>query len=217
MLVVPRALLIFLLVLCSSSRADDIQTATEFGDDLPLQDSDLQEITTQVLKSNPELASSPGIKYSGAERGVRGSDDAWVVFYPHADSVGVKEALQVVCSRSASDQPWVCEEPKIRRYYRIENQAFEFRVIDDILGSEESIAVVEATRDNLPLHTNGGPTGPCVALTIMAAEVGYLVSWRCKDIGKNTIITMHATAISGVDITRPSNWQVSEYIVPRLD
>ena len=212
-LVVPITLLGLSGALAGSAVADDVRTAVSIGDEVPLQASDLREITAQVLDANPELASSPGVKFAEAYRSARSEDVAIVIFYPHADTSGIKRALQVGCSRSGSDQPWTCDAAEIRRYLRVENQAFEVRVTGDI-GSAEALAVVEATRASLPPNLEGGPADSCKAIMLRPANTGYKLQWSCK--GRDKALFMHATAIAGADTTQTSGWQISEYILPQL-
>lgn len=214
MAVVPRALPVVLLLLCAETMADDVDAGTRFGSAVQLHDPDIREITELVLISNPELASSPGVKYAEGVTGRNGSVHAGLIFYPHSNSAGVKDALQVSCSRLAADLSWTCEEPRLRRYYQLEGQDFELRVVDGLLGSAESVAVVRATRSALPLGMSAASDGSCEALSIMEAEAGYLVLWRCLGAGEENGFSMHATPISGADLTQTSSWQVSEYIFP---
>jgi hypothetical protein len=209
-LIVPITLLGLLGALAV---ADDARTAAATSDEVPLQASDLREITAQVLDANPELASSPGVKFAEAYRSARSDDGAFVIFYPHTDTGGIKQALQVGCSRSGSDQPWTCEAAEVRRYLRVESQAFEVRVTGDI-GSAEAFAVVEATRASLPLDFEGGPADSCKAILLRPTNIGYKLQWSCN--GRDKALFMHATAIAGADTTQTSGWQVSEYILPQL-
>jgi hypothetical protein len=203
------ALLGFPAALAGSAVADEGGTA----DEVPLQASDLRAITAQVLAANPELASSPGIKFAEAYGSGRSEEVAFVIFYPHTDTGGIKQALQVGCSRAASHQSWSCEAAEIRRYLRVENQEFEVRVTGDI-GSAEALAVVEATRAGLPLSLEDGPTDSCQAIMLRPAMLGYKLQWSCK--GRDRAVFMHATAIAGADTAQASGWQVSEYIFPQL-
>lgn len=82
------------------------------GDEIPLADEDLRQITAQVLRENPMLASSPGIKYARAHRSVHSRDVASVIFYPHSDSAGIKEAFQVSCGRKPSDKRGTAARPR---------------------------------------------------------------------------------------------------------
>lgn len=201
------------LTFAAPAVAEDVRTAVEIGDTVPLQASDLRAITTQVLDANPELASSPGIKFAEAYRSARSADFADVIFYPHTDTGGIKQAFQVGCSRSSSDQPWNCEAAEIRRYLQVENQDFEVRVTGDI-GSEEALAVVEATRANLPLYLEGGTADLCQAIILRPAEIGYKLQWACKS--RHSALFMHAISIAGADTKETHAWQVSEYIFPVL-
>src|SRR5262245_18793987 len=67
--------------------------------EIPLGNADLRAITLQVLEQNPILASSPGIKAASAWRGPDQIQVASIVFYPHSETAGIKEAFQTGCRR----------------------------------------------------------------------------------------------------------------------
>src|SRR5262245_33230529 len=96
--------------------------------EIPLSDADLRAVTLQVLEQNPILASSPGIKAAFASRGPDTIQVANVIFYPHAETAGIKEAFQTVCRRESPDESWTCHPVRLRRYVKLENQDFELRV-----------------------------------------------------------------------------------------
>jgi len=215
---ISAAIVLFTLLglagaLGGSAVADDANNAVATDDEVPLETTDLHAITAQVLAANPQLASSPGIKFAEAYRTGKSHELAVVIFYPHTDTGGIKQALQVRCSRAGSDQPWTCEAAEIRRYVRVDNQAFEVRVTGDI-GSAEALAVVEATRASLPPIREGGAAESCMAIMLRPATIGYKLQWSCE--GRDKAVFMHATAVAGADTTQASGWQVSEYIFPQL-
>ena len=180
--------------------------------EVPLEKSDKQEISALVLAANPELASSPGIKYSLAFESPGDGREAFVIFEPHADTGGVKKALQVDCLRASGESPWTCNPAKQRRYMRVENQEVEVVVVGDI-DSREALAVVEATRTSLSHYLDGQPADSCRAIQLMPGVTGYKVNWSCEAI--DTGLYMHATPIAGADTTRTSGWQTSEYVLPQ--
>lgn len=188
------------------------EESTRSHGEVPLAASDKREISALVLAANPDLASSPGIKYSLAFETPGDGRDAFVIFKPHADTGGVKQALQVDCLRASGDSPWSCDPAKVRRYMRVENQEVEVVVVGDI-DSREALAVVEATRVSLPHYLDGQPADSCRAIQLMPGVTGYKVNWSCEEI--DTGLFMHATSIAGADTTTVSGWQTSEYVLPQ--
>jgi hypothetical protein len=145
-------------------------------DSIPLDDADLRAITLQVMESHPILASSPGIKAAYASRGVRISspngvvgttDNADVVFYPHAESAGIKHAFQVQCQRSNPGELWTCGDARLRRYVQLDSQDFELRVVGNI-PIEAVHALVQATRAIAQAEA---------AIIVHPMGDGYLVGW----------------------------------------
>src|ERR1700741_4310289 len=86
---------------------------------IPLSDADLRAITLQVLEQHPILASSPGIKAAYGSRGPDTIEVANVVFYPHSETAGVKNALQATCRREVPDDSWACPAVSLRRYVKL--------------------------------------------------------------------------------------------------
>ena len=55
------------------------------------------------------------------------TDIADVIYYPHAESEGVKQAFQVGCWRQEPSQSWTCDPAEIRRSgITIEYPSFRF-------------------------------------------------------------------------------------------
>lgn len=159
----------------------DLQSKTLApGDAVLLTDADLTEITLRVLEARPMLSSSPGIKAADAYRAYPSGDSASVIFFPHADSGGVKQAFQVQCERDVPDGAWRCPYIGIRRYMQVEGQDFETRVRAGI-GSDVARTLIDATRS--VARAGAAPASPPLDTAIMIIEVTdhFLVAWGSGD------------------------------------
>lgn len=198
------------------------------GHTVPLTESDLQSIMLEVLKQRPLLSASPGIKFAEAYRGYRvtqGSSadlevtsgqaardpavspviQAFVIFFPHFDSGGVKQAYQVNCERRHMGGSWDCPWIRIRRYLRVEGQDFETRVIHDI-GSDVARALIEATRETARAGAKAKQSVPDTAVIVFPVErKKYVVSWGSSD-GQATV-DVEAALRNGGDPRNPSDWE----------
>jgi hypothetical protein len=150
-------------------------TEYSLGDAVPIDESDLQNITLQVMANNPLLSSSPGIKFASAQRSVRSTDIASIVYLPHAESSGVKHAFQVRCLRQGPNELWMCDTVEIRRYVQLDSQDFEVRVAGNI-GIEEALALIQATRGSVQASLTGGSVNPQTAIMIHSTGDAYLVT-----------------------------------------
>ena len=178
-LVVTIALVFFQSMLSNVPMANAEETSSAgyaFGDDVPLDESDHQDITLQVLKENPVLSSSPGIKFAEATRARGSTDMAGVIFYPHVESAGIKQAFQVNCSRHEPDHSWKCDPVTLRRYLQLDSQDFEVRVKGDI-GSVEALALIQATRETVQASATGNSITSKTAIMVYPDSVGYQVTW----------------------------------------
>jgi hypothetical protein len=176
------------------------------GDNVPLDADDLQEITLQVLEKNPLLSSSPGIKFAAAQRSVRSTDIADIIFYPHVENAGIKQAFQVQCWRQDSSQPWTCNETEIRRYVQLDSQHFEVRVKGDI-GFTEALALIQATRATVQASETDGSAIPDTAILILPQHYGYLVTWGSPE--GYTELAVEARLTDGGNPAEPVDWQTS--------
>ena len=179
--------------------------AAEDESSIPLSEDDLQNITLQVLEKNPLLASSPGIKYASADSAGR-SDDAEIIYYPHAESAGMKEAFQVHCQREMPSELWTCNQARIRRYLQLESQDFEVRVRGEI-GSEGVLALIKATRDTLQASVNDGSIIPQTAIMVFQYNDSYLVTWGSSE-GYGELM-MQARLRDGGNPANSEDWQAS--------
>ena len=202
-LVIPGLLNAPLVAAEEASSADYL-----LGDSVPLDDNDLQKITLQVLERNPLLSSSPGIKFASAQRSVRSTDVAHVIYYPHAESAGIKQAFQVKCWRQDSSQSWTCNPAEIRRYLQLESQDFEVRVKGKI-GSEEALALIQATRDTLQASVTAGSIVSQTAIMIFPYNDNYLVSWGSSEGYQD--LTVQARLSDGGNPANPGDWQTDIY------
>jgi len=127
-------LLRFLLVSASVlvwavARADD-PSDRACDESVPLPEDERQQITLSLLERYPQLASSPGVKAaetlpSGCPYTTAGTV---VIFYPHSEHHGIKEAFEALCGREYPNKTWTCDHVTIRRYLQLVSQDFEVRV-----------------------------------------------------------------------------------------
>lgn len=149
--------------ICADDKSSDDRPES---DNLPLSQVELRDITAQVMAKQPLLSSSRGIKYAEATRIARWSEDvATIIYYPHAEGAGVKQAFQVECTRQVPNTDWMCEDATIRRYLALDTQEYEVRVKGPI-SSEEAVALIEATRVVLPLVADDGIAVPDTVMQI---------------------------------------------------
>jgi hypothetical protein len=178
-------------------------TPTDFDFKLELKASDLDAITMEVLKQHPLLSASPGIKAAYGDRQYPSGESAQVVFYPHAESRGVKQAFQVFCHRDDTVSAWSCPVVQIRRYVKLDSQDFEVRVKGDI-DTNGVLAITEATR---PLAASAVPdtSAADTVLVVFPANGGYVVSWGSKT-GFGAV-TVEARLRSAGNPSNPSDWE----------
>jgi len=188
----------------------------KIGDEIPLADSDLRAITLQVLESNPLVASSPGVKFAEAWRdGVsmpsgRLIDSAMIIYLPHVESGGIKQAFQVHCAREVPSEVWSCGDVEIRRYVQLDSQDFEVRVKGS-LRNEEVLALIQATRATVQASTTDGSAVSYTAIIVFPRNDGYVVSWGSPEGRGGLTVEAHLRA-DGNGAT-PEDWLTS--ILPR--
>ena len=179
-------------------------TEYSLGDPVPLDESDLKNITLQVMEKNPLLSSSPGIKFASAQRSVRSTDIASIVFFPHAESAGIKQAFQVRCLRQAPNEVWMCEDVEIRRYLQLDSQDFEVRLTCDI-GPEAALALIQATRATVQASRTGSSAIPETVIMILAEGDGYQVTWGSREGYQELAVNAHLR--DDGNPARPEDWQ----------
>ena len=112
----PALLISALMLLWSAAKAEKPPGPSFVEEPVPLSDNELRQITVDLLERYPELAGSPGAKVAVAYQGGSGTSvPAIVIYYPHVERGGVKEALQARCRRTNPSTIWTCDEVEIRR------------------------------------------------------------------------------------------------------
>ena len=183
-------------------------------DEVALTTADHDQITAQVLARNPLLSSSPGTKFSDARRSVWSVDTADyievadVIYYPHIETAGFKQAFQVQCSRQAPVESWTCGEAVIRAYLKLETQNFEVRVRDGI-AVNEALALIAATRNTAQSSAINGSVVPETAIMIWSFSDKILVSWGSPEGYQDLIIEAHLR--NDGDPINPDDWQANLY------
>jgi len=206
-----------LLALCPGHANEPEPPADAPDPRVTLGDADLQTIKLEVMKSHPLLASSPGIKHVDAYLGYRASGEdedakidpivqANVVFHPHSESAGVRNALQAHCSRGPADEGWSCPVVELRRYVRLEDQEFEARVKGD-LSLEAVLALVEATRGTALAAPKDGSAVVDTVSMILPCGDGYFVSWTDRDHRSGVLV--YARLAAGGNPAERDDWESS--------
>ena len=171
---------------------------------MPLTEAERLQITLSLLEHYPKLASSPGVKAAGAYLGGPGpTDGAYVVFYPHADSHGIKEAFQASCLRKRSTETWTCNDVTMRRYLSLPSQDFEVRVMGD-LSSEAALALIEGSRRDLQAGTKIADLPSTAIIILPLTDGAYLIDWGTKE--GYAKVTMRAELAHGGDSSDPDAW-----------
>jgi hypothetical protein len=202
----------YALVISASIGASLVAAATtsheqpSLGASVPLTESDLQNITLQVMQKNPLLSSSPGIKFASAQRSIESTDIASIVYLPHAESAGIKQAFQVRCLRKAPGEQWMCEDPELRRYLRLDSQDWEVRVTANI-GTEQALALIQATRGIVQASNAAGSAIPETAIMILPDGNDYLVIWGSPDGSQELTVRGHLKDRGNP--ASPEDWQTA--------
>ena len=195
----------------ADSRSSDDHSET---DNVPLNQEDRRDITAQVMAKHPLLSSSPGIKYAEATRIDRWSEDvATVIYYPHFESAGIKQAFQVDCARQIPNTAWTCEDARIRRYLALDTQDYEVRVTGSI-SSDAATALIEATRKVLHLVADDSSDVPDTAMTLSSWNDSAAVTWVNLE-GRSHLIVKGRLAEGG-DPTQSDDWIVNRFDLEQL-
>ena len=172
---------------------------------VPLSEEDLRAITAQIMARQPLLSSSPGIKFAEAIR-TRGTEDwAVIIYYPHTESAGIKEAFQVDCTRLGPGTAWACEDADIRRYLALATQDYEVRVTGPI-SSTAAVALIESTRKLLPVRTAGIDDVPDTAMILSSHDDSASVTW--VNFEGSSYQRVRGRLTESGDPTRPQDWIV---------
>ena len=193
---------------CPSVAADDQSSDDKRRhEDVPLTQDDLRDITAQVMAKQPLLSSSPGIKVASASR-VWGEEFAFAVYHPHSEEAGIKQAFQVECARNPPTKAWNCEDASIRRYLALATQDYEVRVTGPI-GFSAAMALIEASRQVLPLVADEGIAAPDTVRNISSFDDSANVVW--VNFEGNSAILIEGHLAEGGDPTLPDDWIVSRF------
>jgi hypothetical protein len=186
---------------------------SEFEEAVPLPADELRQITVSLLERYPQLAASPGVKVAAAPLGGPGkSVGTAVVFYPHSESLGIKEALVAYCGRTYPDKNWTCPAVEVRSYAQLPSQDFEVRVRGEI-SSAAALAAIEGSRRDLQAVVTDGSDLPSTAIMVKAQEDGrYFVTWGTPE-GLSRVV-MLARLTPGGDPTNSDDWQASIFTPP---
>ncbi len=197
------------VVIAKTTSAEEERTIEiSVGDEVPLTTADLDQITAQVLARNPLLSSSSGIKFAGAQRSVRSVNIADIIYYPHTETAGLKQAFQVHCQRQVPVELWTCGEAEIRAYLKLETQDFEVRVRGGI-ASDEALALIAATRHTVQSSAIEDSVMPETAVMIWPYRDRFLVSWGSPE-GYQELI-MEARLREDGNPANPDDWQADVY------
>ena len=194
----------------------------DFGVETPdyrveLNQSELRLITMEVLRAHPLLSASPGIKHVDATRAFSMPDDAEtkspslvtanVIFYPHVETGGIKQAFQAHCQRDTSNKDWSCPLVEIRRYVRLDSQEYEVRVKGnlDLAGIQAVIAATRQPAADVALKRSEVAD---TVISLFSCSTGYLVSWGHEN-GMGTV-GLEARLRTEGDPADPSDWEISE-------
>ena len=180
------------------------------GVDEPLPESERQQITLSLIQRYPELAASRGVKAAVAPPpDARGDVVISVIYYPHAERRGVKEAFEALCHRTYPNKTWTCDDVNIRRYLQLESQDWEVRIRGDI-SAEAATALINGSRRDLQAGATVGSRLPDTAILITPQDGGgYFVSWGIPD--GRTKLSMLAQLAEGGDPNNPDDWHATVY------
>lgn len=198
-LLIPASVLVW-----SVAGADSPDRAID--EPVPLPEDERRQITLSLLERYPELASSPGVKAAAAPLRRPGTTIMTnVIFYPHTEHHGIKEAFEAWCQWASSSQSWTCNDITIRRYLSLASQDFEVRV-KGAITSEGALALVEASRRDLQSSVIDGADLPNTAIMIFPAGDGsYRITWGTPE--GYSRLAMLARLTNGGDSTNPDDWQ----------
>jgi len=182
-------------------------------DDRPLPENERQQITLSLIQRYPDLAASPGIKAASAAPvnppGEHGFVGITVIYHPHAERLGVKEAYEAHCLREypTTDTTWTCEDVTIRRYLQLSTQDWEVRVRANI-SAESAMALIEGSRRDLQSSTRDVSSLPNTAIMIVPHVNGdYRITWGAPD--GRAKLTMLAHLSQGGDPENSEHWHAT--------
>lgn len=169
--------------------------------EVKLEASDLDAITMDIVARYPILSASPGIKYAQGLQMYPSGVSARVIFFPHSESRGVKNAIQAHCRRESPGAPWSCPSVESRRYVELDTQDFEVRVVGDI-DLDGVLALADATRalamaalPNIRVDT---------LMVIYPMNGGFLVGWG--SLSHREAVSVQATLKAGGNAANADDW-----------
>jgi len=183
--------------------ADDPQSYPPFDSKLEveLEASDLDAITMDIVSRYPILSASPGVKFAQAMRSHRSDVSARVVYFPHSETRGVKNAIQAHCKQEMQGGPWTCPSVELRRYVQLDTQDFEVRVVGDI-DLDGVLALTDATRS---LATAALPNAIVDTLMVIyPMNGGFLVGWG--SLAHREGVSVQATLKAAGNAANAADW-----------
>ncbi len=176
------------------------------SDIIPLSEEELREFSAQVLAEEPLLASSRGIKFAEAYGQGRGQDFAIIIFHPHSETAGFKQAFQSFFYREGAWDAWQYGDTDIRRYMALDYQDFDVRITGPI-QADSALAVIEASRDALVDAIPDDSARPDTVVKVSAFNDRGKVMWGDSEGYRQ--LTMKAHVIEGGDPTQHRDWIVT--------
>lgn len=120
----------------------------------------------------------------------------------------MKQAFQVECRRKSPDKGWNCDDASIRRYLSLDSQDYEVRVTGPIEFSA-AMALIEASRQVLPLVADDGIAMPDTARNISSFEGGANVVW--VNFESDSSVLLKGELAEGGDPAQPAAWIVNRF------
>ncbi len=170
----------------------------------PIPEDEQQQIAQSLLGQYPLLAFSPGVKAGEAHPTgcPHTSSVSVVVFHPHSEHRGVKEAYEALCEREYGVKTWRCDHVSILKYLKLSSQDHEVRVEGDI-ASEAAFAIVEASRRGLHAARGDVKSTAMLIRPNRDGDGGYHIYWRHPN------ATVLARVTEGGDPANPDAWHTS--------
>ena len=166
-----------------------------------LEPSDLDAITLHILARYPILSASPGVNRVQGLRMHPSGLYAHVIFLPHSESRGVRNALEAHCRRESPGDVWSCQSVELRRYVKLDSQDFEVRVVGDI-DLDGVIALTDATRALASTALSDGEVNTVMMIRVLGRDC--LVSWGNPTGSEGVVV--QANLKEGGDAANAADW-----------
>ena len=160
-----------------------------------------------VINEAPIVASSPGIKYAGAQRSAR-ADIADIIFYPHSETSGIKHAIQAKFWRKDYGDAWKLSSTSQRDYIELDSQDWEVRVKGGF-SFDVVQALIAATRDAMHTSIADAVDRPRVVIQVFPYNDSVLVIWG--DSGGQGGLTVQAWLLEDRDPNEAGSWRAKIY------